>query len=289
MEKDNEILNELQGLSPLIAAISKVNVFSVPDGYFDSISNTVLITLNEDSSSGNISNLSIPTDIPAGYFDNLSDAILNKIKKQEAGELPAIFSSIKKDQLFQVPDNYFETLAGSILNKIRNTSEEETLPGVLHNLKTVQPFIVPTNYFSELPGNILNRIKQGQGAKVIAMPRRFSILKYAAAAVITGAVALGVYRYSNQTPINNIDPVASVKLDPSIEKGKTMDDKKFNETLSNLSADDILNYLQRNGNETDIAVLSSNMEETNLPNEEDYLLDEKTLDNFLKNLETKTN
>ena len=286
MEKNNEILNELQSISPLVAAIGKANVFSVPDGYFDSISNTVIMSVNEEFPAENISNFLNDTVIPAGYFENLSDSILHKIKKQEAGELPPIFSAIKKDKLFHVPGDYFETLADTIFKKIQ---EEETLPAVLNNLKTVQPFKVPENYFSDLPVNILNKIKQASGAKIVAMPKQFPILRYAAAAVIIGALALGVYKYSNQPLVNTTDSVASVKLDSSIEKGKIMDDKKFNETLSNLSADDILNYLQRNGNEADIAVLSSNVEETSLPNEEDYLLDEKTLDIFLKDLETKTN
>ena len=290
MENEKDILNELQSISPLIAAIGKVNVFSVPDGYFDSISDTVIMTLNEGFSVDGISNFSTSSDdIPAGYFDKLADSILDKIKKQEAGELPAIFSTIKKDQLFQVPGNYFDTLADSILNKIKSIPEEETLPAVLYDLKTVHPFKVSENYFADLPADILKRVKQEPGAKVITMPKRFSILKYAAAAVIAGAVALGIYKYSNQPLVNATDAVASVNLDPSIEKGRSMDDKKFNETLSNLSADDIVNYLQRNGNEADIAVLSSNVEATSLPNEEDYLLDEKTLDNFLKDLDTKTN
>ena len=288
MEKNNEILNELQSISPLIAAIGKVNVFNVPEGYFDSISHTVMLSIHEDFSVGTISNFSNNTDIPAGYFDTLSDSILNKIKNQETVELPAIFSTIKKDQLFQVPGNYFETLTVSILNKIKSTQEEETLPAVLNNLKTVQPFEVPENYFADLSANILNKVRQQPGAKIIAMPKRFSILRYAVAAVLTGALALGVYKYSNHPPVNDI-PAVSVALDLSIEKGKTMDDKKFNETLNDLSADEIVNYLQNNSNESDVAVLSSNVEETSLPSEEDYLLDDKTLDNFLKDLETKTN
>jgi hypothetical protein len=294
MEKKSDILNELQSISPLIASVKKVNVFSVPDGYFNSICNTVMLSINEGFSNGNIANFPKGTDIPAGYFENLSGSILERIKKQEAGELPTIFSTIKKDQPFQVPGNYFETLADSILNKIKTTStdiieERENLPAVLRDLKTVQPFQVPENYFPDLPANILNKVKQCSNAKIVSMPKRFIILRYAAAAVITGALALGIYKYSNQQPVNNTNPVASVVLDQSIEKGKAMDDQKFNETLNNLSADEIENYLQKNNNEADVAVLSSNMEENSLPNEEDYLTDDKTLDNFLKEIDTKTN
>jgi len=286
MEKKNEILNELQSISPLIAAIGKVNVFTVPEGYFNSISDTVMLSLNENFSA--VPTLVNKEDVPDGYFENLSTSILDKIKKQEAGELPEIFSTIKKENPLRVPENYFETLPGIILNKIKTAPQDgENLPEVLVNLKKVQPFTVPVNYFSELPGNILNKIKQQSGpAKIVSIRPRFSVMKYAAAAVITGALALGVYKYSNQPEVPEITKVA---MDPSIEKGKIMDDKKFTETLNNLSADEIVSYLQRNSSEADIAVLRSNLDDKSLPTEEDYLLDDKTLDNFLKEIESKTN
>lgn len=291
MERNNEILNELENISPLVAAIGKANVFSVPEGYFESISNTVMLSINEEHLAGFIPELPEEMNVPAGYFDALPNRILAKIKQQETGELPAIFSTIKKDQPFKIPDNYFETLADAVLNRIKNqqAGNEEVLPAVLHNLKTVQPFTVPGNYFDELPANILKRIKQQTEAKVITMPKRFSVLSYAAAAVITGALALGVYKYSNQPSVNNPGQSVAITMDPSIEKGTKMDDQKFNEVLNNLTGDEIENYLQQNSSETDIATLSSNVEETVLPNEEDYLLDDNTLDKFLKDIESKTN
>jgi hypothetical protein len=302
MEKKSDILNELQTISPLLAGIGKVNVFRVPDGYFDSISDTVIFTLTEDFSVDNNLFASTPSDVPEGYFENLSQSVLDKIKNQkellepgnEADELLEILSRLNKENIFTIPENYFEELADSVINLIKISreeliDEEETLPDVLQHLKNVQPYNVPLGYFADLPANILNKIRQQSGAKIITMPKRFSIFRYAAAAVITGALALGVYKYSNQPLVNITNAVASVQLDPSIEKGKVMDDKKFNETLNNLSADEIVNYLQRNSSEADVAVLSSNVEETSLPNEDDYLLDDKTLDNFLKDLETKTN
>ena len=70
MEKKNEILNELQSISPLIAAIGKVNVFTVPEGYFNSISDTVMLSLNENFSA--VPTLVNKEDVPDGYFENLS-------------------------------------------------------------------------------------------------------------------------------------------------------------------------------------------------------------------------
>ncbi len=42
MENSNSILHEIQEISPLIAAIEKRNVFTVPDGYFDTFHDVIL-------------------------------------------------------------------------------------------------------------------------------------------------------------------------------------------------------------------------------------------------------
>jgi hypothetical protein len=73
-------------------------------------------------------------------------------------------------------------------------------------------------------------------------------------------------------------------LDESIEKGKTMNDQQFEETLQKLTAADIAKYLENNGDISDVATLRNSIDENNLPNEDDYILDEKTLDNFIKKI-----
>jgi len=295
MEKNRDILNELQNISPLLAGMEKVNVFTVPDGYFDSISNTVMLGISEDFS---IDTSFIESeDVPKGYFDNLPDNILNKIKNQgstsvqsnETNELPEILSTLQRNHPFSVPGNYFETLADSIMNRIKMKGEEESLPTVLQDLKSIPSFVTPAHYFEDLPAQILEKVKQDTGAKVVSMARRLPVFKYAAAAMITGALALGIYKYSNKSLPITIDPSSTAQLDPSIEKGKAMDEQKFNETLNSLSEEEIVNYLQKNNSETDIAILSSDVEEKNLPSQEDYLLDNQTLDNFLKEIDTKAN
>lgn len=255
MKNSAEILNELQSLSPLLAGMDKVNVFSVPQGYFDSIVPTVTACLKEENN--NLKELigNQPSfKVPQGYFEKLSDNILDKIKLQE------------------------------------NPAEElNTLSPVLASIKKENVFEIPLNYFENLPGTIISKI-QPKAAKVVYMQRRSSFMKYAAAAVITGAIALGVYKYSgNSSAANNNntgEATASVKLSPSIEKGRAMDEKEFNESLNNLSDDEITQYLLKNGNESDIASLTSSLDENSLPSQDDYLLDEKTLDNYLKDLET---
>jgi hypothetical protein len=257
MEARNDIFNELKALSPTIAAIVKTNVFSVPEGYFNTLSETIFLGVKDDT-------------------------ILS-------------FNSISKSSFFEVPKGYFENLSTNILNKIKEqplinaVDEIRVLSSTLYSLHGKNVFELPAGYFNKLADNILSNAKPQQ-AKIIAMPKRNVILKYAAAAVITGCMSLGVYKFINNKPVHN-EPVAIAALDPTIEKGIKMNDKQFDETLNNLSEDDIANYLDKNGSEADVAELSSNIDDNTLPNQDDYLLDNKTLDNYLSsdNINQKSN
>ena len=111
-------------------------------------------------------------------------------------------------------------------------------------------------------------------------------IKYAAAAIITGAMALWVLRYIEQPgSANQLTNVVAI-LDESIEMGKNMNDQQFKEGLGKLTQVDIAKYLEKNGDIADVAVLRNNLDESNLPSQDDYLLDETTLDNFLKKINT---
>lgn len=252
MENSNEILNELKSISPLLASFDKVNVFTVPDGYFETISDTVLICIAEENPILKPLSTSVLNNTPENYFDNLADNILGKIKsgsKFETKELPSVLSAISKNNLFEIPENYFENL----------------------------------------PATILKKVTDNKPARVFTMSKNRFLIKYAAAAMITGAIALGIYKYSNQ-PIVAATEIATTitTLDPSIVNGKNMDDSKFDNTLENLSGEDIAQYLIKNGNYNDVASLSNNLDEKYLPNMEEYLINDKTLDNFLSEVEIKS-
>jgi hypothetical protein len=171
MENRYDILNELLELSPTVAAIKKVNVFTVPVGYFENLGADVLMGIEtENGSIGNTSVLNSSADIPTGYFETLSDSITAKIKAQDtenaATEIRALspmLYSIQNENVFEVPAGYFESLSDTVLNKIKP-----------------QP-------------------------KVIAMQRRsITFFKYAVAAAFTGVMALGVFKFTGNTN-NKID------------------------------------------------------------------------------------
>lgn len=243
MERNTDILNELKSISPFVAAIGTKNIFSVPQGYFDSLSDTVLVCIKEEYGI-------LPTvntnSVPQGYFDDLASSILDKIKNQQT----------------------------SAVDEIKELSP------ALHSIQHKNVFEVPVNYFVDLPEAVISKTQAKQTGKLVTMSSR--IVKYAVAAMLTGAIALGVYKFSDR-PVNvvTVPQQTLAALDPIIEQGKNMNDKQFDETLNNLSEDAIAKYLEKNGNEKDVATLASSIDETTLPNEDDYLLDEKTLEKYL--------
>lgn len=337
MKFQNAILIELQSLSPLLADLKKITVFFVPEGYFENLSNSILICVKEDIDITN--NLKLD-DVPEGYLENFPATSLNKIKAQQKNavvnnleELSESLRNIKQKELFEVPTGYFQNLAVTILNKLKvaekssdteesilsesnlrldqktffdipagyfknlsisildkikagASSKEEIkkLSPLMESLQQVNVFEVPEGYFSTVQDNIINAAKTTTvtTAKVVSMPDPRSFFRYAAAAVITGAMVLGVYKYTNKPAINVPVPALSfAKLDSSIEKGKAMNEDQFNEALNSLTKEDITSYLEKNGSDEDILLLTNNVEVNDLPSKDDYLLDEKTLENYL--------
>ena len=296
MKFSEDILKELQLLSPLLSTVPKRNVFIVPDGYFETLSATILLCIKE--SSGITDDMKI-ANVPDGYFENLSSHILNKIKEQQLNtqtnletSVSTLLQSIQHSNQFEVPNGYFESLSSVILDKINEktvnsaTDELKLLSPLLLSIKHINTFEVPEGYFNDVPANVFH-LASSIPAKVVSMTKSGSnrrkrlMVRYAAAAVITGAMALGVYKYTEKpATVNSIPAVNFVKLDPSIEKGKVMNEQQFNEALDNLTKEDITSYLEKNGSDDDISLLSSSVED-NFPNKEDYLLDDKTLENYL--------
>lgn len=267
MKHSFDILKELEIVSPVVASIGKNNVFTVPDGYFDTLSGIILASvINEAVAAG---------DAPEGYFDSLSNNILTKIEGTAANELhqlSPLLAGIKKVNPFEVPDNYFDEMG----NEISWQVTADNIPAIVENASKEQPFKVPAGYFDQLAYNIVSNIKEQSGAKVVAMPKRStSILKYAAAAVFTGIMVFGVYKSINPAPENG----------GVINPGMTA--SAFTQKLENLPEEDIVKYLERNGTQEDIAALTSGIDEADLPDQEDYFIDNATLDKFLEDIELK--
>ena len=158
----NRNIEELREIAPMVANAGKQNAYSIPDGYFDSLAESVLscIKLTEIKYSN-------PFSIPDDYFDSLADSVINRIRLEEVKLLnpysvpegyfeslsDSIISHIRLEEVkhlnpYSVPEGYFESLSDSIISRIK-----------LEEVKLLNPYSVPEGYFASLPKTILNNIR----------------------------------------------------------------------------------------------------------------------------------
>ncbi len=171
--------------------------------------------------------------VPAGYFDGLADRILDRIMAMEAStpseeldHLSPVLSKLSKKNPYVVPAGYFETLEKNLLQSIHESShyqspkeELETISPFLGGLKKQTPYTVPPEYFETL-------VHDRPVGKVVSFTSR-KWFRYAAAAVVTGFIALAGLLYFNSR--NHFDPVDQpyAWIKKSIKKVDTKDIDAF--------------------------------------------------------------
>ena len=252
MEKASEILSELQIISPHLAGIENVNVFQVPEHYFDELPAKILTTifLHQDGTNNN------DQQVPDGYFDELSNKILLKIKNADV-----------------------------------ESAEEETrnISPVLFSLKDKNVFKVPRGYFENLGNSIHTKLNSGK-AKVIPFSSGKKRWKYAAAAVIAGGITFGTFQVFNNKSVNNgANKVltASVNIPDYIKLSfQYKTPEQLDEGIESLSDDEIAAYLVNHGSMMDDDTLAKDIDPNDLPSTEDYLMNDSTLSDFLNTIDT---
>ncbi len=289
MEKRTNILNELKELNSALSGMEKVNVFTVPAGYFEQLTDIILaIVKNNITESFDVVTGKDNVNLPEGYFDTLADTILNKIKAQQAEtsttelhSISSLLSNASKTNVFKVPQGYFDILTDVVLNKIKTqTASEElrNLSPMLYSIQNENVYQIPQDYFNELPDNLLHEIQPAH-AKVVTMQKRTVWLKYAVAAAFTGIMAFGAVKFFNLRSSNN-------QIAGSITKAEynKMINTKVDEELANITDADIVKYLQNNGENVEASLVANTIDENELPSREDYLNDDKALDKYLDNI-----
>lgn len=295
--------------------IPDTKIFTIPPAYFENLSALILdkikMGLEENTDEDDLSNLLISSrnmnvfEVPQGYFDNVAAGIFDKINTpsvSQQDDVTTLSTSLKKLQsinVFEVPKGYFEQLSSTIINKLilKDSGAKEdikVLSPVLAELQQTNIFAIPTGYFDTILPAVMQSVKPAP-AKVVSMRTRSFFTKLAAAAIITGSMVIGIYKYTAKQP-DNATTVASIglpkitntpTLDSTIAKGKDMNDQEFDAALNNLSKDDINNYLETNNSDEDMASLTAELDDNTLPDKNDYLLDEKTLENYLNKLKSQ--
>ncbi len=345
MRNSEEILKELTAISPLLASLEKVNVFRVPDGYFDGLELSVAdYVLAHDASSVINLEKSNVQEVPGGYFEGLSDSILAKVRatypadfQKEHEEIPPVLRGLKNINPFAVPGNYFETLSEIILAKaksnknaeeeiqeispllqrLRNknvflvpanyfetlndsiveklalynpeTAEQEIrrISPLLYSIKDENVFTVPYEYFPSLAEDILEKVKPAP-AKVVRMHSNRSWLRYAVAAAITGIVVFGSMKIFNSH--SGKSPQLAGEFSKIIQESKQYKtETDIDNAIAKLDDADIAKYLEKSGGVIDNQLLINNTDESELPDPNDYLIDDSTLNNYLNRINANTN
>ncbi len=256
MNHSLEILNELKGISPLLAGMEKTNVFHVPEKYFDELHLRIANYVMLNNTTGSEIKKENIQQVPIGYFDSLSDQILSKVK------------SI-----------YFE----SAEEELRNLSP------MLYALKGENVFIVPKNYFDSLAEEVVEKVKP-QPAKIVSMKSGNRWWKYAAAAIVTGAIVITSLQIFNVSPggKNSSANTQYASLPDYVQASfEYKTEEQLDAGIAKLSDDEIIKYLEKNGNVMDNELLTNNTDVSEMPSQSDYLTDENTLNKYLDQIDAK--
>lgn len=329
MNQPDNILNELRELSPTVAGINRVNVFTVPDGYFESLAGLLLI--NASAANSLQSAGSAISAVPEGYFDNLAGNILNRIKREVPEEtnaiselvagigrkniysvpagyfnnLPAqlvaqlsgsletvaaetastssLVAGIGKQNVYSLPEGYFNNFETSVRAKLfaNNTVQEETatISELVAGIGSRNIFNVPQDYFENL---VVNKVEdQKPVAKVISMKSRTNVFRYAAAAVVTGVIALSAFFMLN----NNSSDHSKAQVAVMKEANKIIETNSFETEMNNISDAAIVAFLENKGENVEASLVASLVDDKNLPEADEYLLNDNTLDEILNSLD----
>jgi hypothetical protein len=291
MYQQDDILIELQLLSPTLAQVPRVNVFSVPEGYFELLSGQLLSLIYTD----NLDRAPLAgSAVPAGYFENLADAIMARIKKEyqtevviETQAISGIVAEIGNKNIYSVPQGYFEGLSQAIADKRKSRmwseAAEETnhISELVAGIGNTNIFKVPQGYFNELPDQIKSRVTAS--AKVITMKSRFSTFRYAAAAVVTGLIGLSLFLMLNKSGDSTKPTVQTAAV--MSEANQIIKTNSFDKEFSSVTDAAIVSFLESKGQDVEAALVASLTDEKNLPDADDYLINENTLDEVLKTLD----
>ncbi len=151
----------------------------------------ILEELNELNSSLVADTQQAVYTVPNGYFDQLADSVLARIKaleattaQEEINHLSPLLATAARQMPYSIPGNYFTELDSKAATQSYTSAKEEleNISPLLGGLKKEMPYSVPAGYFESI------QTPQQEKAKVVSLTSR-KWLRYAAAAVVTGVIA----------------------------------------------------------------------------------------------------
>ncbi|HYM94366.1 MAG TPA: hypothetical protein VET23_09530 [Chitinophagaceae bacterium] len=234
MPQKHNILQELNDLGSTLGNIAPQNIYLVPDGYFEELANQVL---------NRVKNL---------HKENAQDELVY---------LSPLLSSLSIKNPYSVPEGYFESLEERLStvheNKNYQSPQEElaAISPLLSRLNKQGPYNLPQGYFETLEEMLGSRLDKKPERKVVSIVNR-SWFRYAAAAVLVGAVAVGGFLFEgkkssidpNKNPdewvAKNVKKVSTDKLDDFIKLADEESSAKEVSAAKDEKSDDIKDLMK---------------------------------------------
>jgi len=207
-------IDELKSKMPL-------DGFVVPENYFEELNNNIQSRVNIEQI---LSTENTSFTVPENYFDELRNNIQSRVN------IESVLNT--EDAGFTVPENYFEELNTQITSRI---FVEEALTG------SAETLAVPENYFNELNSKILNKTVNQPAIKRKGAVVRFlssTAFKYATAACLTVMVGTGV--------------ILKQAFSPAAIHNRSY----LHKELSTIPLDDLQNYLDLNVDDSQHTITS---------------------------------
>jgi hypothetical protein len=249
MATRKHIQDELNEISPGLAELPVVTPYQVPAGYFEQLPLQILELVKNTGGEA----LAVPDlprtnifEAPSGYFENFPELMLSRVRAMdsespadELKELSPLLAGFKKDVPFTLPEGYFDDLSQDVVAGVKAIEfvqqELEIVSPILIQAKGKQVYQAPPGYFEQLPGIILKKVQQTSGKPAVSVPLVRTIYRYAAAAIITGIVAIGAWLlFNNGSAPGNESATANHQgiVSPA--------------AMQKLSDEEIIRYLDRN-------------------------------------------
>lgn len=245
MNRNSEILKELEAIAPALIPLQTRQVFFAPVGYFESFSAEVAEVLKYEHSDV----LPLPStvmSIPEGFFDGFANSVMQKIKMSE----------------------------------VSSAEEIKELSHALAATGNDNVFTVPSTYFRNFPDMVLSQVQKP--AKVVSMKPRSSFARYAAAAVITGILGISTFSlFNSRDEAVSLNTTAIAMADAK----QIIQTNSFDRVMETVSDEEIVGFLRSEGQDVEAALVASSIDSKELPAAEEYILNENTLDNYLKSLD----
>ncbi len=201
--------------------------------------------------------------------------------QEELSEISRTIAEINKELVSNpvIPSDYFNQLSDDILSKIRQEEGTmEELPNTLQNISKVNVYEVPEGYFNDLHENL--QIEKSDKGKIIPLKKNLVPFKQMAAAIVIGIVGFSLINLFNSF---NHKPKEK-EIDETFvyaEAKRIIQEGSLDQEIKSLNEEDINEFLTSGGDDVYAALVASSIDENELPDAEDYFIDDETLNQYL--------